>query len=146
MKCVCVCVCVCVWGGKVVLSKVNVEDYLFLGGDNCTENDLLDRNHVEPHRESQSALKQVLNEHDLTDVWRRTHGDGRQHTWAHSTGILISLARLDRFYCFKHHLSIFKKCGITPVGFTDHSVAFCNVFIANLKHKSAYWHYWIIRF
>lgn len=52
----------------------------------------------------------------LSTVWRRMRGDGRQYTWAHSRGILISLTRLDQFYCFKHHLSIFKKCGITPVG------------------------------
>jgi len=51
------------------------------------------------------------------------------------------MARLDRFYCFKHHLNVFKKCAILPVGFSDHSLVLCDVFIANIKSKSAYWHF-----
>lgn len=69
------------------------------------------------------------------------NGDKRQYTWAHSRGNLLSLARLDHFYCFKHHFNIFKKCRMLPVGFTDHSLVVCNVLITNLKHKSAFWHF-----
>ena len=51
------------------------------------------------------------------------------------------MARLDRFYCFKHNFSVFKWCRILPSGFSDHSMVSCCVFIANVKHKSAYWHF-----
>ncbi len=51
------------------------------------------------------------------------------------------MARLDRFYCFKHHVNVVRKCEIVPVGFTDHSLVLCQVFIANVKVKSAFWHF-----
>ena len=125
-----------------VLSKVQFDEFLFLGGDfNCTENYVLDRNHLEPHSTSQRALRQLLQAHDLCDVWRRLHDYKRQHTWTHCRGNLISMARLDRFYCFKHNLNIFRKCSILPVGFTDHAMVACNVFISKLKSRSAYWHF-----
>ena len=50
------------------------------------------------------------------------------------------LARLYRFYCFKH-FSVFKMCKILPVGFTDHSLVLCGVFIRDILPKSAYWHF-----
>ena len=125
-----------------VLRKVQFDEFLFLGGDfNCTENDVLDRNHLEPHSASQRALRQLLQTHDLCDVWRRLHDDKRQYTWTHCRENLISMARLDRFYCFKHNLNIFRKCSIFPVGFTDHAMVACNVFISKLKSRSAYWHF-----
>ena len=87
---------------------------------------------------SQRALRQLLQTHDLCDVWRRLHDHKRQYTWTHCRGNLISMARLDRFYCFKHNLNIFRKCSILPVGFTDHAMVACNVFISKLKSRSAY--------
>ena len=38
---------------------------------------------------------------------------------------VLSLARLDRFYCFKHHLNIFRSSFIIPVGFTEHCMIHC---------------------
>ncbi len=39
------------------VENVKPEEYLFIGGDfNCTENDSIDRNHKEPHMESQRAF------------------------------------------------------------------------------------------
>lgn len=51
------------------------------------------------------------------------------------------MARFDKFFRFKHHFSIIKGYRILPVGISDHSMVSCNVFIANVKHKSAYWHF-----
>ena len=114
-----------------VLSKVQIDDFLFLGGNfNCTEDDVLDRNHLEPHSASQHALRQLLQAHDLCDVWRRMNDSIRQYTWTHCRGNLISMVRLDQFYCFKHNLNIFRKCSILPVGFTDHAMVVCNIFIS----------------
>lgn len=56
------------------LKDFNSSDYVFLGGDfNCTENEILDRNHAEPHPVSQHALQQLVRSHGLVDNWRRMH-------------------------------------------------------------------------
>ncbi len=34
-----------------------------------------------------------------------------------------------------------RKCEIVPVGFTDHSLVLFHIFIANVKVKSAFWHF-----
>ncbi|KAI3361897.1 hypothetical protein L3Q82_002225 [Scortum barcoo] len=68
---------------NVVLNQCGPEEFLFLGGDfNCTENDQLDRNHLEPHAASKRALKQQVETHRLTDdLWREMHQENRQYTW-----------------------------------------------------------------
>uniref|UniRef100_A0A674MKT3 Reverse transcriptase domain-containing protein n=1 Tax=Takifugu rubripes TaxID=31033 RepID=A0A674MKT3_TAKRU len=117
------------------------DDFLFLGGDfNCTES-FLDRNHAEPHPASQHCLRQLAYSHGLVDVWRRMHADNRQYTWSRMSEGRISSARLDRFYCFKHHFSVFSSCRIMPVGFTDHSLVLGEVAVKNILPKSAYWHF-----
>lgn len=126
-----------------VLSRCGDSDaFLYLGGDfNCCENDYLDRNHIEPHVASQRALIDLIKTHDLVDVWRRLHNNVKQYSWAQARGNCLSLARLDRFYCFKHHFNVFKMSAISPVHFSDHSLVTCKVFIAEVKKKSAYWHF-----
>ena len=126
---------------SLVLSQCVPEDYLFLGGDfNCTAEDK-DRNHMEPHAPSRKAMLTLMENHSMSDVWREFHHNVKQYTWVHSRELVLSLARLDRLYSFTHHLSIFKACNICPVGFSDHSMVICGVFIANMKNKSAYWHF-----
>lgn len=78
---------------------------------------------------------------ELCDVWRCFHRSQRQYTWLHSRGNTLSLARLDRFYCYEHHFNVFKSSVISPVGFSDHSLVQCVVFIKNVKCRSAYWHF-----
>ena len=119
---------------SLVLNQCVPEDYLFLGGDfNCTANDKYDRNHTEPHARSRKAMLARMETHSLSDVWRKFHHNIRQCNWVHSRELVLSLARLDRFYSFMHHFSIFKGCNICPVGFSDHSIVICEVFIANVK-------------
>lgn len=113
-----------------VLNNCSSESYLFLGGNfNCTENATVDRNHLEPRSASSRLLKQVTETHELVDVWRNLNSKDRQYTWSHARDNIMSLARLDRFYTFKHHLSAFKACFIRPVAFTDHAMVLCHVFI-----------------
>nr|BAC82605.1 pol-like protein [Tetraodon nigroviridis] len=124
------------------LNRCGPEDFLIMGGDfNCTECEFVDRNHAEPHPGSQHALKQLVHSHGLVDAWRRMHADCRQYTWSRLGEDRISMARLDRFYVFKHHFNALKSCSITPAGFTDHSLVLCHVFIKNVLPKSAYWHF-----
>uniref|UniRef100_A0A3B4TQD0 Reverse transcriptase domain-containing protein n=1 Tax=Seriola dumerili TaxID=41447 RepID=A0A3B4TQD0_SERDU len=123
------------------IEKCNNEGYLFIGGDfNCTVNSELDRNHPEPHPASHSRLLRLIQAHELMDVWRGFHGKQRQYTWCHVKDNSLSMARLDRFYCFRHHFNVFKGCTISPVGFSDHSLLIASVFINNVKPNSAYWH------
>uniref|UniRef100_A0A8C2FKM2 Reverse transcriptase domain-containing protein n=1 Tax=Cyprinus carpio TaxID=7962 RepID=A0A8C2FKM2_CYPCA len=117
------------------------EDFLFLGGDfNCTEHNL-DRNHIEPHLASRKRFIHIIKKYDLCDVWRSLNDNVRQYTWVHTRDNVMSLARLDRFYSFNHHLSIFSKSYITPVSFTDHSMVHCKLILSSIKPKSAYWHF-----
>lgn len=119
----------------------NDKEFLFIGGDwNCTES-RLDRNHVEPHPASRTLLIQLLETHELHDVWRGLHDSQRQYTWTHCKDNLLSMARLDRFYCFKHHSNVVKNCFISPVGFSDHSLVVICVFLKCVKPSSAYWHF-----
>nr|BAC82609.1 pol-like protein [Danio rerio] len=123
-----------------VLANCNTEDVLILGGDfNCTESSL-DRNHVEPHMPSQRRLIQLIHFNDITDIWRNFNSYQRQYTWLHTYDNLLSLARLDRFYGYRHQLNLFKECVISPVGFSDHSLVKCSVTMGQFRPKSAYWH------
>ncbi len=123
-----------------VLVNCSTEDVLILGGDfNCTEQ-LLDRNHVEPHMPSRRRLIQLMISNEIADIWRNFHHPQRQYTWAHAHENVLSLARLDRFYGYRHQLNLFKECSIIPVGFSDHSLVKCSVTMGSLKPKSAYWH------
>ena len=65
---------------SLVLSKCVPEDYLFLGGDfNCTA-DANDRNHTEPHAPSWKAMLTLMENHSLSDVWRKIHHNVKQYT------------------------------------------------------------------
>ena len=118
------------------------DDFLFLAGDfNCTELAAIDRNHLEPHPASSARLRRLIETHELKDVWRGFHRNAKQYTWSHAKDNILSLARLDRFYCFEQHFGIFKDCRIIPVGFSDHCLVYCSCYIQNVKVKSAYWHF-----
>lgn len=96
------------------LSCFKQEEYMFMGGDfNCTVNDKVDRNPKEPHIASQHEILKLIAEQDLHDIWRILHKNERQYTWAQARENFITLARLDRFYCFKHHFNVIKKCDST---------------------------------
>jgi len=92
-----------------------------VGGDfNCTENGI-DRNHVEPHMQSRKTLIHLRKSHSIIDIWRNFHVGQRQYTWIHAFNNQL-MARFDRFYGFKHQLSMFRECSIVPVSFSDHSL------------------------
>ena len=123
-----------------VLSDLDPEALFFMGGDfNCTAEDKLDRNHLEPHAPSQKAVIKLMNTYELCDLWRTMHHGIRQYTWAQSRDSYISLARLDRIYVYKHHLNLFKECHILPTGFSDHCAVICKASVKAFKPKSAYW-------
>lgn len=103
----------------------NSEEYLVVGGSyNCTDNPYLDRNHQEPHAASKRSLIKLIEHFELCDIWR-----------------FLSLGRLDRVYCFAHHINVFNSCTISPVGFSDHSLVQVSIHIKDLQFKIAYWEF-----
>ena len=87
----------------MVLSQCGPEEFLFLGGDfNCTEIDQVDGNHIEAHAASKCAIKQLVEVHKLTDVWREMHDRHKRCIWVQHRENHFSMARLDGVYCFKH--------------------------------------------
>lgn len=115
------------------------DHYLLIAGDfNCTAMDI-DRNHREPHTASRLSLNRCIETNDLVDVWRNLNSKTKQYTWVQIRERVVSMARLDKLYCFKHQVQIVKSCCISPVGFSDHSMVLASVFIKFLKVKSAYW-------
>ncbi|KAK3558600.1 hypothetical protein QTP86_021661, partial [Hemibagrus guttatus] len=93
-----------------VPNKRKKQDILILGGDfNCTTDDL-DRNHAEPHVASLKHLWEVMETHELNDIWKTFNKNKRQYTWAHAIDNSLSLARLDCFYGFrKQTVSFYSK-------------------------------------
>lgn len=122
-----------------------VDDNVYSGGSgvkrwdfNCAAKASVDRNHLEPHPASSALLKRLIENHDLKEYVGGFDGRTRQFTWSHCRDYTRSLARLNRFHCFKHPLSVFKSCQIIPVGLSNHSLVHCAVFIQNIKTSSAY--------
>ncbi len=85
-------------------------------------------------------LKNEL-KHSLCDIWREFNGNVKQYKWSHKIDNFLSMARLDRCYCFKHNVNVVRKCEIVPVGFTYHYLVLCHIFIANVMVKIAFWHF-----
>ncbi|KAI4878377.1 hypothetical protein NFI96_005411 [Prochilodus magdalenae] len=124
-----------------VVQNSDVNYLLVLGGDfNCTADDI-DRNHMEPHPASRRRLHELVEANELCEVWRTLHAEQRQYTWTHFKDHMLSLARLDRLYVFKHHCSVVSQCFIYPVGFTDHCMVQCAFRKSCVKTRSAYWHF-----
>jgi len=90
---------------------------------------------------SRKRLIQLINTHELSDVWRTFHHNCRQYTWTHVRDNIVSLARLDRIYCYSHQSNVFRSCNIFPVSFSDHCMVHCAVFLNFVKPQSAYWHF-----
>jgi len=117
---------------NTVIEQCDNEVFLVVGGDfNCVERNI-DRNHVEPHMASRRKLIEMIEENELGDVWRNFNRDVKQYTWTHVCENVLSMARLDRFYVFKHHLSFFVNSSILPVGFSDHSLVVCRMIAIGL--------------
>lgn len=83
------------------IQNCDSEHYLLVAGDfNCTTNDK-DRNHLELHTSSRFSLIWVIEPIDLVDVWRNINYNIKQYTWLQIRKSGLSMARLDRLYCFK---------------------------------------------
>ena len=124
------------------------EGTLIIGGDfNCTLNPHLDRFcMLHEHRPRiVKALKQVIHQAQLCDVWRRMNPTCKKFSWQRNnpnSTHRVSKARLDRFYLpFSLVPSIF-SCSITPCSLSDHSAISVQIKLPSSKQKGgAYWHF-----
>ncbi len=87
-----------------------------------------------------NQLINLIESNSLCDVWRLFYSFPAPIYLVHVKDNYLSLARLDRFYCFKHQTNVLRNCSIQPVGISDHSFVLCNIFIKDVKCKSGFWH------
>lgn len=98
---------------------------LILGGDfNCILDPILDqqkktKNTSQLNEQDQMALRVVINNYNLIDVWRRDHPDSNQCTYGPGNGPKIS--RLDRFYVSESIVHLIDSSTIINNGLADHN-------------------------
>lgn len=71
--------------------------------------------------------------HSLSDTLQILHLNVQQYPWAHAHDNFVSVARLDRIYCFEHQLSFIKGVRFYQLFFSDHSLVSCTNFVAILN-------------
>lgn len=124
------------------LKQFNSNSVIVLGGDwNCTTHHSVDRNAEEPHPPSASLLNSIVEEHDLTDVWRKLNSKVRQYTWVKITEDSVRAARLDRIYVNQTYNNRLSKAVILPVGFSDHHLVILDFSLQVSPQRSSYWHF-----
>ncbi len=62
----------------------------------------------------------MIQEHDLTDVWRNRNEGIKQYTWIKASNNEFKGARLDRFYMIKSFNNRVMDAFIIPSGISDH--------------------------
>ncbi len=86
---------------NLLLKSLQPEE-IILGGDfNCILDPLLDQQRMNKrasqlNKKDQIALRALINNHKLIDVWRRDHPDSNH--WTYGLGNGPKTSRLDRFY------------------------------------------------
>ncbi len=94
-----------------------------IAGDwNCTEHFNVDRNSKEPNFQSGVVLSKLIQEHDLTDVWRNRNEGIKQYTWIKVSNNEVKGVRLDGFYMSKSFNNRVMDAVIIPSGFSDHNM------------------------
>lgn len=127
-------------GLRNVIEKYDDNACLILEGDwNCTIDFVVDRSGEEPHNKSSDALKKVINEFQLTDVWRMRNEGVKQYTWLRVVDNRISGARLDRFYLRKTWNNKVMDTFIRPNGFSDHHMVILDVNLKKTPRSNYYW-------
>jgi len=125
---------------RKVLKKLDDNVCLIIGGDwNCTIDFVVDRNGEEPHSKSRDVLKKVINEFQLTDVWRTRNEGVKQYTWLRVVDNKISGARLDRFYLKKIWSNKVMNTFIRPNGFSDHHMVILDINLEKTRRCNYYW-------
>ena len=114
--------------------------YTILGGDfNVVMNAELDRNIPHSyHNLSHEIVEELINEHDLTDVWRFNNPEKKQFTWVKCKPV-ISWSRID-YFLISHNLV--QKCTSAEIEsciLSDHSLISLELELNTIKRGPGYW-------
>ena len=113
----------------------NADKYIIIAGDFNTILDIdLDKNGgiKNTHPKCRNLLLEIINEYNLTDIWRLQHPDKKQYTWHSSKKPHIS-SRLDYFLvssCLNNNTN---KSNIKAGYRTDHSAISLSIDFINKK-------------
>ena len=118
----------------------NEQDYVLLAGDlNITLNPDLDSNNY-VNINNPNARKQIidiLNKHDLIDIYRHFHPITRRNTWRRRNP--IKQARLDYFVGSATLSHLIQTINIKPGYRTDHSIIELKVLINKFQRRKGRW-------
>ena len=99
-----------------------------LGGDfNTVLNPEIDKRNglLDTHKKCRCILNNIIDIHDLADIWRIQHPDTKKYTW-HSSHKPPIFCRLDYFLISNNLINSSKNSSIKPGYKTDHSfITFC---------------------
>ena len=98
--------------------KGEIECNAFILGDFNTPLTPKDRSTRQKVNKETEALNSVLEQMDLTDIYRTLHPKATGYTFFSSTHRTFS--RIDHILGHKKNLSKFKKIEIVPTSFSDH--------------------------
>ena len=123
---------------KKITDFSNVE-CVVLGGDfNCVLNDDLDRSSPVTYKErTAKSLNEMLETHNLEDIWRTLHPIEYDFTYYSGSG--ISWSRIDRFYTSRSARGSVKDCSITPFPLSDHKKVVLTLDFSNIKIGPGVW-------
>ena len=110
-----------------------------LGGDfNCVLDTELDRSSFVSYKEAAAKhLNDLLERHNLEDIWRTLHPTEYDYTF-HS-GSAISLSCIDRFYTSRSARGSVKNCSIMSFPLSDHRKVVLTLDFSNIKTGPGVW-------
>ena len=114
---------------------------IILGGDfNYTPNNEIDRQGGNPNNweGSRIAFTNLLEEHDLVDIWRIRQPNIRRFTWWRG-GTTTIFSRLDYFLISDCAQTIVESTDIVPVTFSDHSAVTLTLILGKVQFGPSFW-------
>ena len=109
-----------------------------MGGDwNLTLEETDRKNHTEKRTVLAKQLYNLLNTHEMIDVWRKYHPESKQFTYQ-GNQITSPKSRLDRIYIKKNWLQQTNSIEICPY-FVDHAGLALNILPHKQNHRSDIW-------
>ena len=107
---------------------------VIIGGDwNVTLNETIDKKggYQVTHKNCREKIKQIIQEHDLCDIWRTLHPQDKQYTW-HSNKKPVTFCRLDYFLISGHLINYTRQANIQNSIRSDHSIALITIEINDI--------------
>lgn len=120
------------------LTTTKEDSIVIIGGDwNVTLTKEDRRNCTELKTQLANQLQVLVQQYNLTDIWREFHPQELQFTYrGHQNN--FPMARLDRFYIQNKDMHLVQSSKIIP-SFSDHDGLRINLHTAESNYRTAYW-------